>query len=159
MSAPKVYTKGRFEWERIIARIVVPPRHRAAKLVAMMAATFADAKTGENVRPGEERLAAMCQLGQSTVRESLKWLRENQLIHRRSRGSNIGKRDLADVYVLCAPEDWETRFLVLPEWGKDTDLVIPKARRSNPQPLGSSRFDVGVDEQGHRQPLAEDVWA
>lgn len=139
MNQPTLTAMGRFEWEHIIRRLVVPPERRAVKLVAMMLASFADSTTGERVRPGEKRLASMCQLGRSTVRASLKYLRDEGLIYRRSRGSNLGHANYVDVYVLCAPHDWERRFPLLPASGKDEEnLLIVRPRRGNPNPARSS---------------------
>lgn len=112
---------GRFEWEKIIRRIVVPDSLRATKFVALMAATYANAD-GARVFPGEENLAAACQLSERTVRSSLAWLRENGLIYRESRGSNLGRQAKADRYQLCAPSDWEARMKLIDDpidpWAK-----------------------------------------
>ncbi|MBQ1009437.1 hypothetical protein KBX53_00380 [Micromonospora sp. M51] len=138
MPEAELIPTGRFEWEKIIRRVVFPSNHRSIKLVAMMLASFADSRTGENARPGEARLAAMCQLGQSTVRASLKWLREEGLIHRVSRGSNLGQSNLVDVYQLCAPSDWESRFPLLPSHGKDSCGLIVRPRRANPNRVAAT---------------------
>jgi hypothetical protein len=133
MPEVELHAKGRFEWEKIIRRLVFPSNQRSIKLVAMMLASFADSRTGKNVRPGEARLADMCQLGKSTVRAALKWLREAGLIHRVRHGSNLGQANLVDVYQLCAPADWESRFPLLPPHGKDSGGLIVRPRRANPQ--------------------------
>ncbi|MEU7761638.1 hypothetical protein [Micromonospora aurantiaca (nom. illeg.)] len=138
MPEAELIATGRFEWEKIIRRVVFPSNQRSIKLVAMMLASFADSRTGENARPGEARLAAMCQLGQSTVRASLKWLREEGLIHRVSRGSNLGQANLVDVYQLCAPSDWESRFPLLPSHGKDSGGLIIRPRRANPNRVAAT---------------------
>lgn len=152
MSDIKKYTISRFDWERLIRRIVMPSDLRATKLVALMLATYADAD-GSSVYPGTERLADACQLGRSTVSNALKWLREDAwLIHRHHHGSNKGGRKLADVYQLCRPSDWEDRFTLLADSGKDEYLTIPRPRRNNPRPLGS-RFDIDTDRQATRQRL------
>lgn len=109
MAERKVFTCDRFAWEKTIREIVVPDHLRAVKVVGLMLATYAD-QDGTSVRPGERRLAARCQLTDRTVREALKWLRQNLLIHRHARGSNVGLRNYADTYQLCRPEGWETYF-------------------------------------------------
>lgn len=134
MSGVKVLALGRFEWERVIRRIVVPTSRRSVKVVAMMLATYADAD-GRNVRPGEQRLSAVTQLGRSTVRESLSWLRDSMLLYRQSRGSNLGRANLVDIYQLCAPEDWQERFLILSESEIDDEELIRKPKRRNNNPL------------------------
>ncbi|GIM88788.1 helix-turn-helix domain-containing protein [Paractinoplanes toevensis] len=153
MSDFKKYTISRFDWERTIRRIVMPSDLRSTKLVALMLATYADAD-GSSIYPGTERLADVCQLGRSTVHNGLKWLRENWLIHRHEHGGNKGGRKLADVYQLCRPSDWEERFTLLAENGKDIDRSIPRPRRANnPNPLGTRRFDIDTDRQAMRQRL------
>lgn len=122
---------GRFEWEKLIRRIVVPGNRKSVKVVALMLATYADAD-GSNVRPGEQRLSAVCQLGRSTVREALGWLRINYLIWRTSRGSNLGSANYVDVYRLSRPDDWEGRFLLLPENEIDEHRLIYRPKRANP---------------------------
>ncbi|MEV5819334.1 hypothetical protein AB0L22_09175 [Micromonospora haikouensis] len=149
-----VYSKGRFEWERIFRRIVVPSSLRAVKGVGMMLASFANAD-GTSVFPGEEGLAGFCQSGKSTVGPALRWMREQYLIHRRSHQVTRGGRRLADEYQLCMPNDWESRFVLLPSNGHDVDLVIPRpARVNNPKPFGS-RFKVETDRQTSNQPLVD----
>ncbi len=105
----------RFDWEKIILRLRVPSHLRAAKVVALTLATYADAKNGRNVRPGEKRLMAQCQLSERTVRECLRYLRDMVLIYRNSRGSNIGKTNYTDVYQLSAPKQWRDVLDLLPE--------------------------------------------
>ncbi len=122
---------GRFEWESVIRRIVVPPRRRAVKVVAMMAATYATTRDGSSIRPGEARLAAVCQLGPSTVRESLRWLREQGLLHRVSRGSNLGRANWVDVYRLSLPVEWDSSFTLLNYDGRDEFGLVPRPRRRN----------------------------
>lgn len=83
----------------------------------------------------------------------LRWLRDALLLHRHEHGGNRGGRKLADVYQLCRPSDWEERFVLLAENGRDNGLSIPRPRRRNPNPLGTRRFDVDTDRQAMRQPL------
>lgn len=148
----KLIATQRFDWERIIRRVVMPSNLRATKLVALMLATYADGD-GTSIYPGTERLADSCQLGRSTVSESLRWLRESFLIYRNEHGNNKGGRKLADKYQLCRPSDWEDRFVLLAESGKDDSFAIPRPRRANPRPLGSSRFDVATDRNATIQRL------
>lgn len=132
---PNVAAMGRFEWEKVIRRIVVPSNRKSVKVVAMMLATYADAD-GTNVRPGEQRLASVCQLGRSTVRESLGWMRTNFLIWRNQRGSNLGSANYVDVYQLSLPDDWQKRFVLLPEREVDeAGLIERPKRRNNNDPL------------------------
>lgn len=153
---PNVYSKGRFEWERIFRRIVVPSNLKSVKVVGMMLASFANAD-GTSVFPGEEGLSGFCQGGKSTVGPCLRWMREQYLIHRRSHQVTRGGRRLADEYQLSMPEDWETRFVLLPPNGHDVDMVIPRPQRVNSFPLGSRRKPE-VGERSTNQRLV-DPWA
>lgn len=110
----KIFALNRFEWEKTIRSIVVPSNLRSVKLVSLMLATYADAD-GKNVRPGERRLVAACQLSERSVRDALKYLREEYLIFRHSRGSNLGARNYSDVYQLSRPSDWQARFKFVDE--------------------------------------------
>lgn len=151
MSDFKVFAYGRFEWEQVFRRIVVPQRIRATKGIGMMLASFANAD-GTKIFIGEEGVAGLCQVGKSTVNPCMKWMRDQYLIYRVSHGVTVKGRRLADEYRLCCPSDWETRFTLLPANGRDMDLVLPKPRRANPKPLGS-RFDVDTDRQTSNQRL------
>lgn len=148
----RVFAQGRFEWERAFRRIVVPSEIKATKVVGMMLASFAD-RDGTSIYPGEQRLADICQLGRSTVNPCLKWLREQYLIYRQSHNVTRKGRRLADEYQLSMPSDWEDRFVLLDENGRDQDLVLPRARRQNPNPMGGRRSDIDADRQASVQRL------
>ena len=89
----------RYEWERIVRRCILG---RQTKLVALVLATYAS-PDGSNVRPGVERLAAVCDMGESTVRRHVTALLAAGLIERVGNGG--GPRKLAAVYRLTVPED------------------------------------------------------
>ena len=68
----------RFEWERIVRRCLIP---RATKFVAFTLAQYGSAN-GDQIRPGVARLAAVCEMGESTVRKHLDALRKLGLVER-----------------------------------------------------------------------------
>ncbi len=118
MSQFKVMVVKPFPWTLVIRRLDLPKTLRAVKLIAFTVATYADFKTGEDIHPGERRLMDECLLSERSVRDSLRWLRDHYLIYRQAKGSNMGRVNCADVYQLCVPTDWRSRFPLL---GADED--------------------------------------
>jgi hypothetical protein len=101
-------TVDRFEWERAVRALPIRPPVR--KLVGLMLATYAN-KDGSNAHPGEDRLAADCGLTERAVRGHLAALRDDLgLIERTYRGSQSGRRKLADEYALRVPADVVARL-------------------------------------------------
>jgi hypothetical protein len=101
---------GRFEWERIVLRVVMPS---SAKLVALALATYAN-KDGTRAHPGSARLVAVTGLGRRSVLRWLDLLREIGLIERTFAGSSAGRKALADEYRLTCPVDLLEVVEVLP---------------------------------------------
>lgn len=87
----------RFEWERIIRRVSMPP---TVKLMALTLATYADID-GTRIRPGVERLVRVTGTSLATVKRALSWLREHGLIDRVKQGNRWAKQ--ADEYQLSIP--------------------------------------------------------
>ncbi len=90
------------EWARIIRRARLG---KPVKTVALALPWYADHDSGENVFPGEVRLAAVCELHVVTVRNALKRLRALGLVQRLEKGSSYGRGGggKADRYRLTAP--------------------------------------------------------
>jgi hypothetical protein len=102
---------GRYEWERIIRRAVMP---KAVKYVALILATYADAD-GSRVRPGIDVLAAVAGEGQSTVRKRVAELRTTYgLLDVVSRGGGRNGSGKAAEYRLVMPVDLLERVEMLP---------------------------------------------
>jgi hypothetical protein len=93
---------SRFEWERIIRQLSLPPM---TKLIAMTLATYCTGATGQSMYPGEERLAADCCVSVRTVRRHLADLRDTGLIVRTARGRANQYGRTADTHVLALPVD------------------------------------------------------
>jgi hypothetical protein len=105
----EIHGSARYEWERIVRRVVMPG---PTKCVAFALATYANAD-GTSIFPGNERLAAVTCQGDKTVRRALDWLRGGYLIERVREGSRGGRRGLADEYRLVLPSDLLTRHELL----------------------------------------------
>lgn len=101
IDAPEeVLTSGpveRFEWERIVRRVSMPP---TTMLVALTLATYADID-GTRVRPGSDRLARVTGTSLATVRRALSWLRNHGLIEQMKQGNRWAKQ--ANEYQLSIP--------------------------------------------------------
>jgi hypothetical protein len=91
------------EWTRTLRQLELKS---TTKLVGFVLATYADYDTGGNAYPGEERLAADCNITTRCCRTHLKILRECGLVERRERPH--GQRGVADTYCLRMPADPST---------------------------------------------------
>lgn len=101
---------GRFEWERIVRQCVFPKKY--TKLVAFVLATYADTKTGANVRPGQKRLAIHTGISERAVRDHIRDLEEFGLIMLLIAGSSFGRsgKGMATLYQLTIPEQLDAWF-------------------------------------------------
>jgi DNA-binding transcriptional ArsR family regulator len=91
----------RFAWERALRRLTLS---KDTRYVALVLATYAD-RDGSNAHPGQDVLAADCEVTDRTVRRHLARLLELGLIVRTFSGSTAGRRQLADVWQLTLPPD------------------------------------------------------
>ncbi|TDD54549.1 hypothetical protein E1286_04990 [Nonomuraea terrae] len=98
-----------FEWRRIVRRCRLGA---TTKHVASVLADYAS-PDGSDVRPGNDRLVAVTELGEKTVRRALDKLRTVGLILRVFEGSKQGRRALADEYRLTVPDDLSDRVEML----------------------------------------------
>lgn len=101
---------GRFEWERIVRRAMLP---EPVKYLAFVLATYAD-PDGSRVRPGLPVLAAVTGKAVRTVRRLLAELVDHGLIELVSRGGGRGHNGRASVYRLTLPTDLLDRVELLP---------------------------------------------
>lgn len=123
---------GRYEWERLVRRCVLPApvKHTAASL-----AQYANAD-GTRVYPGVARLAAVTSLSERSVRGALSALRDLQLITRTRKGSSLGRQAMTDEHRLTCPADLMRRVHML-----DPDET-PSSSRCTPaceHPLSPAR--------------------
>lgn len=108
-SPDEIHPCARYEWERIVRRVVMPG---PTKCVAFALATYANTD-GTSIYPGNERLVAVTCHADKTVRRALEWLRAGYLIDRVRVGSRGGRRGLADEYRLVLPSDLLVRHTLL----------------------------------------------
>jgi hypothetical protein len=105
----EIHGSSRYEWERIVRRVQMPP---SVKCVAFALATYANTD-GTSIYPGNERLAAVTCQGDKTVRRALAWLRGGYLVERVREGSRGGRGGFADEYRLTIPSDLLARHVLL----------------------------------------------
>lgn len=96
----------RFEWERWIRRLALPPE---LKLLAFTMGTYASVK-GTDVRPGDDRLARVIGCSDRTVRTNRNRLIDHGLLER---VNTVRARGRADEYALTIPADLHDRFDLL----------------------------------------------
>lgn len=89
----------RFEWERWLRRVAMPP---PVKYLGAMAAMYGNAD-GSNVRPGVDRLARVMGVNVRTVKRSLAELRAWGFLERTKQGNRHAKH--ADTYRLTVPSN------------------------------------------------------
>lgn len=134
---------GRFEWERIVHRIVMP---KPQKLLALVLAGHAD-PDGSRVRPGNDRLAAITGDSEKNVRRILGVLRDDLgLVKVAKRGGGRWGTGRATEYQLTIPVDLLERMEVL-----DPDCSGPLL--SGHPMSGHSDAEPAVDEV-----IRPDIW-
>ncbi|HEY9316113.1 helix-turn-helix domain-containing protein [Williamsia sp.] len=89
----------RFEWERVLQRVVLPP---STNHLAAILAQHAD-PDGTRVYPGTERLAKIMNVSTSTVKRGLAELRSYGFIERVRQGNRWANQ--SDLYRLTIPVD------------------------------------------------------
>lgn len=100
---------ARYEWERIVRRIVLPS---PTKLLALVLATYAD-PDGSRVRPGNDRLAAVTGNSRATIKRHLSALRDLGLLAVNRRGGGRGGNGVTTEYQLTVPADLLDRVQLL----------------------------------------------
>lgn len=138
----EIHGCGRYEWERIVRRVVMPS---SAYTVALTLATYANTD-GTSIYPGNERLSAVTCQGDKTVRRALAWLRAGYLIERVREGSYAGRRALADEYRLTLPSDLLTRHTLLDP--DESPVTVTGDKGSDGQEHRSPRPVAPVTEAG-----------
>lgn len=109
MSDPaELQPAGRFEWERIVRRCLIP---KDLKLVAYTLAQFASSG-GAHIRPGVPVLAATCRMSTRVAERHLAALRDLGLIMKTANGGGRSKQ--AAAYRLTIPSDLLERVELLP---------------------------------------------
>lgn len=121
---------GRFDWERILRRLILP---WDVKAVGLLMATWADAD-GSRIRPGIEVLTVSSGRSERTVRRLVGKLRNLGLIEVTSRGGGRGGAGRTTEYRLTIPDDLQERITVLgPDYEEPGTLGIWLATPTDPQ--------------------------
>lgn len=106
---------GRYEWERLVRRIVMPQQH---KLVALLLSTWAD-PDGSRVRPGIELVAASIGRSERTAAAVIRSLcRDWGLLEQVTRGGGRGGSGKTADYRLTLPTDLLDRHVLLDPNGR-----------------------------------------
>ena len=111
---------GRYEWERVFRRCLLPG---PTKAVGRALAEFADAD-GSNITAGVRTVALSAGYSERATRDALDELRTLGLIQRVRRGSNFGRGAVSDAHRLTIPVDLLER--------DDVDLLPPDTRDWTP---------------------------
>jgi hypothetical protein len=129
--------RGRYEWEPVMR--AHPVSKPSVKLVALVMATYANTRTGGQVRPGVARLVADTGTSRNVVLRALAELKDLGLIDQLTRGGNLGRasKGMASIYQLTVPSDL-SEFL---------NLTTPDDQEEVP-PLGHDPFEE-VPAVGH----------
>lgn len=139
---------GRYDWERIVRRAIMPIR---LKLVALVLATYADAD-GTRVRPGADVLAAVTGQGESTVRKQLtELLTDYGLLRLVSRGGGRGGRGKTSEYRLVLPVDLLERVELLPPGDVARRASLSVVPDDSPLAIGSGQSEDSPLAQGSAQ--------
>lgn len=117
---------GRYEWERVLRRIVMPWE---LKGFGFLLSTYADSD-GSRVRPGIESLTAVTGRSEKTVRRWLKEFRSHGLLTLTSRGGGRGGKGKTTTYRLSIPEDLLDQFDLLPAGERVPHLTSVSAEES-----------------------------
>lgn len=145
--APVTRPMSRFDWERVVRRARALPL--ATKGVAYTLATYAD-DDGGGIFPGEQRLAAVCGIGERMVRKHVAALRAAGLLEHVSRANRAAGR--ADVHRLAVPVDVVAlEALDLIDLDPVTGTQVPVSHRNSGSGDGALGGVVtGTSLQGHR---------
>lgn len=131
---------GRFEWERLVRRIVMK---KPVKLAALVLATYAD-PDGTRVRPGVDRFAAVTDDSERNARRIVGELERMQLITLTARGGGRGGRGKTNEYQLTVPADLLDRF----------DLLDPDERHPAADPVDNPETpDTQVSDETDPDPV------
>lgn len=148
-----------FTWRRVVRRCLLGA---STKLVAACLADYAS-PDGADVRPGNERLVNVTELGERTVRRALDKLREVGLVERVLEGSKQGRRGLADEYRLTIPDDLAGRVEMLDPDERPVDNPRSPATVTAvpvPDPVDNPRTAVPVAQEHRplttRTPVTDD---
>lgn len=140
---------GRYEWERVVRRVVMPG---TVKFLAFVLSTYADAD-GSRVRPGIEALVLDTGQSKSTVKRALGVLRDDfRFLQQVSRGGGKNGRGKATEYRLAIPVDLLDRvdLIPIPPPRSGLTIVSPQEPVDNSQ-SGLTQMNSQANESGLTQ--------
>lgn len=114
------------EWMRMWARVIGPA---SLKNVGAWCAHFADYKTGAEIRPGIPLLMKVCGgMGNKTVGDSLKQMRDWGVLWRYAEASKNGIKGNSDIHRLTFPDDISAIPMLGPDWGEPVENLLTTCR-------------------------------
>lgn len=120
-------------WNTLVSALLIEP---SIKLVARTACDYGF-MDGENIYPGNERLARQTGCDEGTVREAWHFLRAAGMAHRVELSAWTGSRRNADRYMLAIPAGWRSMPMLGPHGAKFSCQQC--GRRFTPGPSRTSR--------------------
>jgi hypothetical protein len=138
---------GKFDWQRLILSLDLPP---LTKLVALTMSIYAR-KDGTNLHPGNWRLGLELRMSKATVLRHIAVLRDDLCLILRTERVRAGRpkaggKPESDVYRLVIPWDLPARVETL-DYGRDVvapeqpdtqaEVVAPEQPHAKPEPPGS----------------------
>lgn len=143
-------------WNALVRRARIG---RERKEVALVVSSYADA-SGRKIHCGVARLAVDCEIGYSTARRYLKWLRDVGLIELVRAGSQ--RKGLSDEYrLIIGPDVLEhievptpAEYDAMRDELRDTNRASQKARRTRDQRSSKASADPEGPETDLRSPRA-----
>ena len=141
----QVRNVGRYEWERIVRRCVLP---KHVKTTAAYLAQYAD-RDGSRVYPGVARLSVVSGMSERSTRDALGVLRELDLITRTRKGSSLGRQAMTDEHKLTRPVDLERRIHMLdPDESPESAACVPECNHDRtPERLAGVRRKSGKEHR------------
>jgi len=118
-------------WNALVGALLIDP---SIKLAARTACDYG-VMTGENVYPGNQRLARLTSYDERTIREAWHFLRAAGMAVRVEHGNWTGERRTADRYELAIPDGWRS----FPMYGPHTSRFTCQhcGKLFNPRPVNT----------------------
>lgn len=139
-----VMPADRFEWERLVRRIVLPG---PVKLLALILATYAD-PDGTRVRPGLGVLADVTGRDEKTVRRHLAVLLDLDLVHMVAKGGGRGGKGTASEFRLTVPTDLLDRATLLNPGERTTKSTVDNCPVDDQTPVDQGEsLDIQMSTQ------------
>ncbi|PFH05768.1 hypothetical protein BX598_0382 [Micrococcaceae bacterium JKS001869] len=152
-STPATRPVGRFEWEAVFRSTPVTPV--SVKALGLTLATYANTRTGTDIRPGVARLAADLGTSPRTIITGLGELERAGFLECVRRGSTYGRggKGMASVYRLTLPVGATADAEAEPEQVKHASPDVQQVKQASPDvdnhpaaPPEQVKADAGTGE-------------